>query len=599
MRRRASVVCSEEGPPRKRNSGNNNTPTIDIKPGEVLTDLCGKKWRLGKAIGIGGFGEIFLASDNIDDVSKASSNYVAKVETHSNGPLFVEVNCYLRIAKRHMIEEWKAANELDTLGMPYYIASGSHRTKDSKLRFLIIPRFEKDLEQVFQSKKRKFNLKTVLVIAAQLIDTLEYIHSNGYVHSDVKASNILLQHSKKEKFSRSALLRHNGTVPLRSCRIKKLMLPLSLRPNGNLRYYDLTADRYTKKEIDQVYLLDYGLASKYLQSNGEHKEFCSDQRRAHAGTILFCSLDAHKGAQSRRSDLESLGYNMIYWLTSKLPWMDDIDEPEIVHKRKQKCIANLDEFLTNSFTCGYPKFLYEYFQYLIELEFEAKPDYKYCKTLFEEALKEYGYKENQRFDFDNLEGWGNRQKRLRASLENKRSPKITYKLNRIPLTSNLPIRPILRKKAKNKKNAKLNWSKILIDPEIILKQGKSRDRKITETSDSGTSLSMLDINQLNPTYAMMEVYNKSVDKMNSGCSPRYKGDSCSDCLDGYTPAMMTVYNRKKEREELELEKLMCNTKKVCSKVAFRSSTRNKLKRQVVQSSKNRHSKSTTGKVFIS
>lgn len=102
MRRRTSVVSSEEGPPRKKNSGNNNTPTIDIRPGEILTDLSGKKWKLGKAIGIGGFGEIFLASDNINDVSKASSNYVAKVETHSNGPLFVEVNCYLRIAKRHM-----------------------------------------------------------------------------------------------------------------------------------------------------------------------------------------------------------------------------------------------------------------------------------------------------------------------------------------------------------------------------------------------------------------------------------------------------------------------------------------------------------------
>lgn len=587
MRKRNSFAYSDDDPPRKRISNDNCVSTINIKPGEVLTDLTGKKWKLGKAIGIGGFGEIFLASDSIGKSSE-TSNYIAKVETHTNGPLFVEINCYLRIAKSQTVEEWKIRNNVGTLGMPTYVASGSHQIKDDerKLRFLIIPRFGKDLEQVFQSKKCKFNLKTVLIIATQLVNTLEYIHAKGYVHSDIKASNILLQRST----SKTTAVRHSGAVPLRSCRIKKLILPHLLRPNGNLKYYDLTDKKLVRKEADQVYLLDYGLASKYLQSNGNHKGFCSDERKAHAGTILFCSLDAHKGAQSRRSDLESLGYNMIYWLTSKLPWMDDTDEPDLVHKKKQKCLMNLDEFLNSCFTNGYPGFLYEYFKYLVELNFEERPDYSYCRRLFDEALKGYGYKQNRTFDFDNLEGWGKKQKEKKACTEKKKS-RVSYKLNRVPLTSNLPVRPKLRKKAKNKTIAKLNWSKILIDPEVILKQGKSRDRKLTEGSDCCTSILTLDINQLNPTYAMIEVYNKSLERINSGCSPRHKFDSC-DCLEGYTPAMMMVYNRKREREELEMMSLMCTTRKMgATKTGYRSSTRNKTKKHILQTNRNHNSKS--------
>lgn len=73
----------------------------DIKPGTLLTDIVGQRWRLGKPVGTGAFGEIFLAS-NLDDPTRANEKYVAKVESHKSGPLFVEINCYLRIAKFDM-----------------------------------------------------------------------------------------------------------------------------------------------------------------------------------------------------------------------------------------------------------------------------------------------------------------------------------------------------------------------------------------------------------------------------------------------------------------------------------------------------------------
>jgi serine/threonine protein kinase len=58
---------------------------------------------------------------------------------------------------------------------------------------------------------------------------------------------------------------------------------------------------------ERIFLIDFGLASKFIDSAGAHRPFCMDQRRAHDGTLEFTSRDAHMGAHSRRSDLECLG----------------------------------------------------------------------------------------------------------------------------------------------------------------------------------------------------------------------------------------------------------------------------------------------------
>jgi vaccinia related kinase len=77
------------------------------------------------------------------------------------------------------------------------------------------------------------------------MDTLEYIHSNGYVHSDIKGMNMVL----------------GETYPA------------------------------------PVYLLDFGLASKFAYRNGVHKEYRMDGRKADAGTLEFSSRDAHIGGK--------------------------------------------------------------------------------------------------------------------------------------------------------------------------------------------------------------------------------------------------------------------------------------------------------------
>ncbi|KAJ8922209.1 hypothetical protein NQ315_004146 [Exocentrus adspersus] len=614
MPRRCNDSESDDEPPRKKGSSGISNG-IDIKEGEVVSDILGKKWKLGKPIGIGGFGQIFQAADKASsDTNTNSTSYVAKIERHKSGPLFVEINCYLRIAKPEIIEEWKRDRNLSFLGMPHYIASGSHAYRGEKYRFLILPRYEKDLQEVFQEKK-VFNLKTVLVISTQILDVLEYIHSQGYVHSDIKASNIMLG---KPVIKSVVPSRREAPLPTRVIgtrglqkRRKKISVR-NLRPIGNVNYIDdipyldevlntynknynnniVSPKREEKRDkTDRVYLLDYGLASKYVLVNGQHREFCRDERRAHAGTVLFCSRDAHKGVPSRRSDLESLAYNMVYWLTGSLPWLDDVDQPDVVEKKKIRCFKDLKNFLEICFNNDYPSFLLDYFNYLNELQFETpyltfkkSPDYEYIRKLFSKAIRTNGYKNDSKLDFENLESAKSRQKKGSRKLigcENKKLYPTRFLMSNplMPLDSNIIFkRPKLRKKVKNKKikDSAMNWSKILMDPETIMKQA-TKERK-TEGSDLiPMSLTAKDLNNMNPTYAMLEVFNKCKDR---DASPKHKGDSPGevDNIDGYTPAMMSVYKRMKERQELEYEQAVSSNTKVNSKSGRCSSKRRLTKR---------------------
>lgn len=103
MPRKSDSSVEEMDSAKKSSNG-----TCTHKQGIILIGLDGKKWKLGKFLGIGGFGEIYEAT-NIS-VREGNKYYVAKLEKHSEGPLFVEVNCYLRIAKSQMSKYTKFSN---------------------------------------------------------------------------------------------------------------------------------------------------------------------------------------------------------------------------------------------------------------------------------------------------------------------------------------------------------------------------------------------------------------------------------------------------------------------------------------------------------
>ncbi|XP_017463853.1 PREDICTED: uncharacterized protein LOC108357245 isoform X2 [Rhagoletis zephyria] len=179
--------------------------------GTIMYDLMQKPWRLGKPIGKGNFGEIFLASDNITiPVSNENAKFVVKIEPHSNGPLFVEIHCLMNTAKddsnhvkaekENSIRQQNIAASLPQnppSGIPNYIASGSHYFGDARYRFLVLQRFDRDLHSLI--KNCRVHQKSVLTLAIQIVNVLEKLHDKGYCHNDVKAQNLMISKCKYYK----------------------------------------------------------------------------------------------------------------------------------------------------------------------------------------------------------------------------------------------------------------------------------------------------------------------------------------------------------------------------------------------------------------
>ncbi|XP_048208835.1 serine/threonine-protein kinase VRK2 [Perognathus longimembris pacificus] len=309
-----------------RRNGKPKLP-VPLPEGKILEDVEGKRWVLGKMIGSGGFGLIYLAFPTNEPDKDA--RHVIKVEYQENGPLFSELKFYQRAAKKDCIKKWIALKQLDHLGIPVFYGSGLTEFKGRSYRFMVMERLGMDLQKI-SDQNGSFKKSTVLQLGIRMLDILEYIHENEYVHGDIKAANLLLGY----------------------------------------------------KNPDRVYLADYGLSYRYCP-NGNHKQYQENPRKGHNGTIEFTSLDAHKGvALSRRSDVEILGYCMLQWLCGKLPWERNLQDPVAVQNAKRNLLDELPESVLKWAPSG--KGVYEIAQFLMcvhSLAYNEKPNYQKLKKL--------------------------------------------------------------------------------------------------------------------------------------------------------------------------------------------------------------------------
>ncbi|KJH51297.1 hypothetical protein DICVIV_02500 [Dictyocaulus viviparus] len=272
-------------PPKQKLKGKLHQLAVELPMKSIITDTTNKKqYCIGRQFASGGFGRIYTCNE-----VGSKREFAMKVEPYGNGPLFTEVNVFVRIFKQEQIDEFLRKRKLKRLGVPPLISCGIHQHGEEKLRFLVIPKYSVSLEDI-REKSLKFHSFDVWTIARCMVESLEYIHSKNYTHADIKAANILLEQSN---------------------------------------------------DFTSCVLVDYGLAR--MSSSNEDKP---DKKRAHNGTALFTSCDAHRGClPSYRGDLEILAYNIVYWLSGSLPWMPHESNPAKIYELKEIFLANLSSSL--------------------------------------------------------------------------------------------------------------------------------------------------------------------------------------------------------------------------------------------------------------
>ena len=210
---------------------------------------------------------------------------------------------------------------------------------------LVMQLLGKSLEYYF-TKLKKFNLKTVCLIGCQMVSILEHVHDNNIIHRDIKPDNFAMGLN------------------------------------------DLNA---------YLFILDFGLSRKYRDNcNSEH--YPMRKKKKLTGTARYCSINAMRGYDhSRRDDLESIGYLLVYFLKGALPWQGQLGKTK--EERYKKILEKKVSTSTQELCEDCPKEFEKYLDYTKNLEFTETPDYGMLRELLTKIINK------EKFEYDYIYDW--------------------------------------------------------------------------------------------------------------------------------------------------------------------------------------------------
>ena len=264
----------------------------------------------------------------------------------------------------------------DILGIPKIYSYGV----SGNYYILIQELLGKSLEELFKENKNKPNwikLKDMLLAGIQIIDRVQTIHSKNILHLDIKPSNFLVGN-----------------------------------PDNSL-----------------IYIIDFGLSKQYRSSRtGKHVQF--SKNKYFAGNICFTSLNSMKGIEpTRRDELESIGYMLIFLYTLKLPWYN-IKSKSVLELSKK--VYEIKSLISIKMICEEtPKEMNEYMEYVRSLKFDENPNYNYLIKLFETMLQKINKNNDLNFSWIDKSLLTQRKKSVKFNNKRKAISPFTKILNAI------------------------------------------------------------------------------------------------------------------------------------------------------------------------